>query len=67
MDSKNISELESELQAVIDWFGSGQVNIDEAESKYRHGLELATEIKKKLKVKTNNIIKLKESFDKIDK
>jgi exodeoxyribonuclease VII small subunit len=60
---KTLTELQSELEAVIAWFESDDADIDQAESKYKRGLELADELEKRLKETKNNITKLKKSFE----
>lgn len=58
-----MNELQTELDAIIEWFGSDGVDIDEAEAKYKRGLELARELKERLQETENSINKLKAKFD----
>lgn len=60
---KTISELQNELDAVIGWFESDEVDIDKAEEQYKHGLEIAKELEKCLQETKNKIVKLKQSFE----
>lgn len=55
-------ELQAELENIIAWFGSDEVDIDKAEARYKRGLELAAELKSRLKQTENAITKLTESF-----
>lgn len=65
MSKKNTGELQQELSSIIDWFSSEEVDIDKAEDMYARGLELVGELKKRLEVTENNIVKLKKSFEEI--
>ncbi len=56
-------ELETELEAIIEWFGSADADIDEAAVKYERGLELITLLKKQLLATENTVTKLKAKFD----
>lgn len=59
---KSIMELQAELESIIAWFESDEVDIDKAEEQYKRGLELAEELKKRLTETKNSITKLKQSF-----
>lgn len=50
------AELQNELDAIIAWFESDQVDIDQATRKYQQGLELVKQLQDRLK-KAENIIK----------
>lgn len=54
--------LTTELQAIIDWFESGQVDIDEAVVKYQKALELIKQIETYLKTTENKIQKINKNF-----
>lgn len=60
---KTLNELQTELEAIIDWFESDEADIDKAEEKYRRGLEIAEELKSRLTETKNAITKLKAKFD----
>ncbi len=60
---KSTNELQAELDAVITWLASDEADIDQAEAKYKQGLEIARELKKRLEQTENSIKKLKVSFD----
>ncbi len=64
MKDKKFAELQHDLEEIINWFESGEVDIDEAEEKYRQGLELVAELKQRLKVTENNIKKIETTLDK---
>lgn len=63
MKDKTINELQSELDSIIAWFSSGEVNLDEAESIYKKGLDIATEIKRRLDEAEISINKIRQSFE----
>ncbi len=58
---KSVTELQAELESIIAWFESDEVDIDKAEEQYKYGLELADELKKRLEETKNNITKLKQT------
>lgn len=60
---KTVRELQTELESIITWFESDEVDIDRAETEYERGLKIAEELKKRLAETKNNITKLKQSFD----
>lgn len=63
MKNLTISELKSELDEIIDWFSSNEVDIEKVEDKYSRGLKLANEIKKRLSETENKITKIKLDFE----
>ena len=60
--AKSINELQSELEQIITWFESDEVNIDMADEQYKRGLEIAEELKSRLTETKNKIAKIKQSF-----
>ena len=60
---KSTNELQAELEAIIAWFESDEVAIDNAAEKYERGLAVAAELKKRLSDTENSITKLKQSFE----
>jgi len=56
--TKTTSELQTELDELLMWFESDQVDIDEAVTKYEHGLKLVAELQKRLKNAENTIKKI---------
>jgi exodeoxyribonuclease VII small subunit len=59
---QTIAELQVELEAIITWFESDEVDIDKAAGQYEHGLKLAKELKERLHQTENAITKLTKSF-----
>ena len=57
------TELQAELEAIINWFESDEVDIDKAESEYKGGVHIAKELRKGLESTKINITKLKAAFD----
>jgi len=55
-------ELQTELELIISWFESEEVDIDIAPEKYKRGLEIAEELQERLNETENQITKLKQSF-----
>lgn len=62
--NKTTSELETELEQIIEWFESSEADIDESEGKYKRGLEIVAELKQRLTDTKNKVTKIKESFEK---
>ncbi len=60
---KTVAELQAELEAIIEWFESDDVDIDKAGAEYERGLKIAKELKANLQQTENTIKKLKQSFD----
>ena len=60
---KTVRELQTELEAIIAWFESDEVDIDRAEAEYERGLKIADELQKRLTETKNNITKLQTKFD----
>jgi exodeoxyribonuclease VII small subunit len=59
---KTTPELQTELEAVIAWFESDEMNIDEAAEQYERGQKLARELEKRLMETKNTINKLRQTF-----
>lgn len=59
---KSTTEIQAELETIINWFESEEVDIDQAASKYEQGLKLAAELQTRLEETKNKITKLKASF-----
>jgi exodeoxyribonuclease VII small subunit len=55
---KTTTELQVELDTIIAWFDSDQVDIDEAVRKYEQGLKLVEELQARLKTAENKIKKI---------
>lgn len=61
---KSSQELQDELDQLIAWFGSDQVDIDQAEKKYKEALAIMRELSARIEKTENTITKLKQSFEK---
>ena len=59
--TKTTNELQTELDELLLWFESDQVDIDEAVKKYEQGLRLVAEIQDRLKTAENIIKKMNKS------
>ena len=59
---RDYQKLSAELAAVIEWFESDKVNLDEAIVKYEQALVLIAEIEKYLKTAENKIKKITAKF-----
>lgn len=55
-ETKSINELMAELDALLVWFNSGEVDIDEAVKKFDEATKIADQIKERL-AETENRIK----------
>ncbi|MCA9348445.1 exodeoxyribonuclease VII small subunit [Candidatus Saccharibacteria bacterium] len=64
LTDKSVVDLQAELDEIIAWFQTGEVNLDEVEQKYQQGLEIAKELKTRIAKIENNIHDIKESLDK---
>jgi exodeoxyribonuclease VII small subunit len=60
---RNYQVMSTELAAIIDWFESDQVNLDDAVIKYSRALKLVTEIETYLKTAENKVKKISTSHD----
>jgi exodeoxyribonuclease VII small subunit len=59
----NFSEAFAELEAITEWFETGEVDLDEGLKKFERGLELAQICKAKLADVENKVIELKKKFN----
>lgn len=57
--SKSLNELMTELDEVVAWFGSGDIDLDEAAIKFTRGAKLVEEIKARLAETENKISQIK--------
>lgn len=55
---KNYSQLSAELNEILEWFESGEVDIDNAISKYQQAVKLIAEMEAYLKTAENKIKKI---------
>ncbi len=65
MSEKKVSTQEKmkQLETIVEWFESDDVDIDEALQKYEEGLKLVNELQKDMKTSKNKFIKLQKSFE----
>lgn len=57
-NDKSIKQLMAELDEIMSWFGSGELDIDEAVAKFDQASKLASEIKRKLAEVENKITEI---------
>lgn len=57
--SKSLNELMTELDEVVAWFGSSDIDLDEAAIKFARGAKLVEEIKARLAETENKISQIK--------
>ncbi len=62
--TKNYQQLADELAAIMDWFESDKVNLDQAVIKYQQAMELLIEMEAYLKTAENKIRKIATRFGK---
>jgi exodeoxyribonuclease VII small subunit len=62
---KSLDAAHQELQTIVSEFEQGKLNLEDSLKKYRRGLELAKFIKTKLSEVENQIIEIKEEFEKL--
>lgn len=60
---KTYRELSSELNQLMEWFESGDVNLDEAIVNYQKAMELIGQLENYLKNAENEIKKITTKFD----
>ena len=61
--SKNFSKDLAELEAIVAWFESDSLDLDEALVKFERGMELANTLKDYLVNVENKVTKIKQKFD----
>ena len=61
----SLTELMNQLDQIVAWFNSGEVDIDEATVKFDEGVKLAECIKAKLAEMDSKINQIKLKLDKI--
>lgn len=61
---KNYQIMSDEFAALITWFESDEVNLDEAVDKYEQAMALLAEMETYLKMTENKIKKITAKFDK---
>ncbi len=59
----NTQEKMRQLEVIVEWFESDDVDINEALQKYEEGLVLVSELQDDMKIAKNKFTKLQKSFD----
>lgn len=62
----SLTELMGELNAIVDWFNSGDVDIEQATVKFDQGVQLAEAIKAKLSETENKVNQIKLKLDRVE-
>lgn len=62
--NKTLNQKMAELNQKIEWFNTDEFQLDEATTKYKEAIDLATEIKKDLTEMKNEVEILTEDFTK---
>lgn len=62
--AKTYKQLSAELAAIIEWFESDDIELDEAIKKYEQATKLVTELENYLKTAENKVRKISAKFDK---
>ncbi len=65
LDRLSLSELMGRLDQIVDWFNSGEVDIDQAATKFDEGVKLAEVIKAKLTETDTKINQIKLKLEKV--
>ena len=65
LDKLSLSELMERLDQIVDWFNSGEVDIDQAATKFDEGVKLAEVIKAKLAETDTKINQIKLKLEKV--
>lgn len=65
LDELSLSELMERLDRIVDWFNSGEVDIDQAATKFDEGVKLAEVIKAKLAETDTKINQIKLKLEKV--
>lgn len=65
LDELSLSELMERLDQIVDWFNSGEVDIDQAATKFDEGVKLAEVIKAKLAETDTKINQIKLKLEKV--
>lgn len=59
----NFAKSYNDLQAIVEWFEKGEVDLEEGVKKFEIGLKLVGELKGYLSSVENKVKKIKEKFD----
>jgi len=55
----------AELDAIMEWFDSDEVTLDESIKQFERGMKLSGELEKELQQAENKVEKIKQKFNKI--
>lgn len=61
-----LSESFAELEKIVAEFEQGKIYLENSPQKFKTGLELAGQLKKRLKITENQIIKIKDEFKNLE-
>jgi exodeoxyribonuclease VII small subunit len=61
--SSDFTQKLKELEAITEWFESGDVDLNQALEKFERGMELTEELKRQLKDVENRVQKIRAKFD----
>lgn len=61
--SKTYKELKSELDEIMQWFESDDVDVDKAIVKYEQGIKLVKELEAYLKTAENSVKKIRATIE----
>ena len=61
-DKQNFQEAFSELEALVQEFEKGEMDLDDSLKKFERGLELAAQCKERLSVIENKVKEIKAKF-----
>lgn len=65
LDKLSLTELMNQLDQIVAWFNSGEVDIDQAAMKFDEGVKLAEVIKAKLAETDTKINQIKLKLEKV--
>jgi exodeoxyribonuclease VII small subunit len=63
MSSKTLKQNLGKFEEIVGWFDGGDIDVEQAISKYEAGAKLAAEIKRQLESEQNRIEVLAQKFD----
>jgi exodeoxyribonuclease VII small subunit len=61
--AKNYKQMSDELNKLIEWFESDELNLDEAVGKYEQAMQLISEMESHLKTAENKVKKIAVKFE----
>jgi exodeoxyribonuclease VII small subunit len=62
--NSGIQDKMKQLEELVEWFESSDVDVDEALKNYEKAMKLASELENEIKSAKNEFTKIKKSFDK---